>query len=100
MRYNKYYKIARYLKTHYSFDYPVIVRRTKMPANYCGECDFENGNYLIKINKILSENSTIDTLLHEMAHAKSWEKDTEHHGPTWGKEYSKLYRVYEKEFLR
>ena len=98
-KYYRYYKIARYLKANYPFDFPVVVRRIKMPENYCGECDFESGQYFISINKKLSVDAAIETLLHEMAHAKSWGKDNEDHGINWGKEYSKIYRVYEKKFL-
>lgn len=96
--YDKYYKISRYLRTNL-FECPVIIRRVKMTDDYCGDCSMEKGKFFIRINKKLSENAAIDTLLHEMGHIKSWEKETEFHGTIWGKEYSKIYRAYEKKFL-
>jgi hypothetical protein len=40
----------------------------------------------------------LDTLIHEIAHAAAWIEweHTQQHGPIWGLEYSKAYRVYEK----
>jgi len=98
--YDRYYRISKYLRSHCLFDHPIRVRRVKMPDDYCGDCELIKGKYLIRINKMLSEEAAIDTLLHEMGHAKAWEKEDEFHGTIWGKEYSKIYRAYEKKFLK
>ena len=55
--------------------------------------------FIIQINRDLPYHFAIETLLHECAHAMAWDKDQQDHGLNWGKAYSKIYRIYLKEFF-
>jgi hypothetical protein len=64
-----------------------------------GQCEKKRDRFIIKVSKRLSENYSVDVLLHEIAHALAWEQDADIHGPNWGKAYSKVYRMYLRKFL-
>lgn len=40
----------------------------------------------------------IDTLLHEWAHALAWNRKKDYHWYGWGIAFSKVYRIYLKEY--
>jgi len=82
-------------------EYPTLsisVRRCKVHKRICGDCRRMADHFLIRISSRLNTQEQLDTLIHEIAHAASWIEweNTQQHGPLWGLEYSKAYRVYEK----
>lgn len=98
-----YRKILNILKSRFP-EYHVNVRRVKLPETLCGDCCLINGKkkrkeFLIRINNELSEELAIDTLVHEWAHILSWDAPGDEHGGAWGFAYSKVYRIYLKEYV-
>ena len=95
-----YRQVLRLLKQKCPADKPVRVRRVKVPKDRFGDCDQYKDYYLIRICRKLKEKQAIDILLHEYAHAISWDKShSDDHCNEWGKAYSKVYRLYLKEFV-
>lgn len=90
-------KVAKFFKN--TLKQKISVRRINLQTNIDGLCEKKDNKFLIRINKNLPENHAVDVLLHEIAHAVSWEKDKDIHGTNWGKTYSKIYRMFLKEFL-
>ena len=79
---------------------PVRVRRVKVPNDRFGDCGICDDHYIIRICKDLKEEQAIEILIHEWAHAISWNKCTsDDHCNEWGKAYSRVYRVFLKEFM-
>jgi hypothetical protein len=76
----------------------ISVRRCKVGKRICGDCKRMKDHFAIRISSRLNQQEQLDTLIHEIAHAASWIEweNTQQHGPLWGLEYSKAYRVYEK----
>ena len=93
MEYRFFYKVWRILKKKIPFDYPVKLRRKLLSKND-GECKFCRDHFVICIDKKLPEYYAVEVLLHEIGHVLSWDKDTDFHGPNWGKAYSFVYRTY------
>lgn len=70
-----------------------------MSSDMEGYCKFKDDHFIIKINKNLNEAHSIDVAMHEVAHAMSWGKDADIHGPNWGLCYSRLYRKFLDNFI-
>jgi len=95
-----YKKVVNFLKKAFPLPQPVSVRRLFISDNLDGDCQFKNNSFLIRINKSLPEHEAIECLIHEYAHALSWDKCTnDEHCNEWGKAYSRIYRMFLKEFL-
>lgn len=76
------------------------VRRLKMNDKFDGDCQNKEANFLIRINRLLPEHEAIDTLLHEWAHCIAWDRcQSDDHCDAWGKAYSRIYRLFLKDFL-
>jgi hypothetical protein len=75
------------------------VRRVRLPEHLQGDCSCKDGVFLIRIKNSLSEDQAIDTFLHEWAHILSWNIPGDDHGAEWGKSYSKVYRIFLKDFV-
>ncbi|RDJ35667.1 MAG: hypothetical protein DWQ19_12680 [Crenarchaeota archaeon] len=93
--------VSAFLKKTAGTKYPIYIRRVKLPDGFDGTCEFRTTPkkcFLILINRKLSEAYSIDVAIHEVAHAMSWGKEKDFHGPKWGIAYSKIYRKYLKEF--
>jgi hypothetical protein len=91
-------KVANYFKKSNLAPYPLSIKRVKLKDD--GQCEFKNKKFFIRINRELPENHSIDVLIHEVAHALSWNKDEDIHGPSWGKAYSKVYRIFLENFIQ
>ena len=94
-----YNKLVRFLKSRCPPDLPVKVRRVKLGFSIDGFCDFKEDHFLIRINRTLKEHEAIETLVHEWSHTLAWNPDKDEHCDEWGKAYSRVYRIFEKEFL-
>lgn len=108
MGYHSYRKLISVLKKKCALAYPVSVRRVAL-TNLDGDCSLGKKKFFIRINKDISEESAIDTLLHEWAHARAWnhlhdsldwhEFEERSHDASWGVAYSEVYKVYEQHYL-
>jgi hypothetical protein len=95
--------------------YPVVVHaRATTQNNHDGTCTLHNGRFYIHIDKYLSDEAATDVLLHEWAHALSWDDALERaakseisdaefqrlaHGRKWGIAYSRVYIAYTTQII-
>ncbi len=98
MKYKSFRKVANFFKCSNLVDKPVDIKRTRLRNGLEGLCEDHEFKFIIKINQELSENHSIDVLIHEIAHAVAWDKDLDLHGINWGKAYSKVYRAFLENF--
>jgi len=99
MRYEYFREVADYFKACNLVDAPISIRRVKIREGLDGLCEKKKDKFIIKINQNLSENYSIDVLIHEFAHILAWDKDSDMHGPNWGRAYSKVYRLFLEKFV-
>jgi hypothetical protein len=99
MQYKFFRKVVKFLKESNLVEKNVNIRRCKLSKGFDGLCELKNDTFLIRIDKNLPENHSVDVLIHEFAHAVAWGKDADVHGPNWGKSYSKVYRLFLEKFL-
>ena len=95
----KYRRLLVWLRQEFILRHSVTVRRKRMTTNAtdCGECIFNSRHkrFVINIEKRQHNPLTIDSVLHEWAHALTWfGSDDDHHGPEWGLAYAKIYRRF------
>lgn len=95
-----YRKVLNFLKAEFPADFPVSIRRLKLSNRLDGDCLLMEDHYRIRINRALSENEAIDTLIHEYSHVLAWNRcNTDYHCNEWGKAYSRIYRKFLKVFV-
>lgn len=103
----KFSEVVRYLKKHLPPAFPVSARRKYgLPKNTLGDIELVERNgekkFVIRITRKIGNDHAIMHLLHEFAHAISWQEnqqiDTDDHGPEWGVAYSRVYRTF-KDYL-
>ncbi|MFY4731147.1 SprT-like domain-containing protein [Nitrospira sp. BLG_2] len=99
MAYDYFREVANFFKNSNLVHEPISVRRVKLRQGLDGQCEKKHNRFIIKVNPKLSENYSIDVLIHEVAHAVAWDKDTDIHGPNWGRAYSKVYRLFLENFI-
>jgi hypothetical protein len=87
-------KAVRVLKKLIITTKPVKVRRVHL-IGFDGICEEKTDYFLIKIDKNLTEQHSIDVLLHEVAHVEAWDDD-QTHGNAWALSYGRLYRLWEQ----
>ena len=97
----KYYQqVVKILKEKCPANLPVRVRRVTVPRDRFGDCSKYDDYYLIRVSNKLRTEEAINILIHEWAHAISWDKCAlEDHSNEWGKAYSRVYRIFIKEVL-
>ena len=100
MRYSFYRTVVKTLKDKTYTRYPIYIRRIKMSD--FGECELDKKNkrFIIHINRKLAQSIAIEIVIHEIGHVLAWGKDKQDHGRNWGIAYSKVYREYEKAFMK
>jgi hypothetical protein len=79
-------------------DVSVSVRIGRVPKGYCGDCLRMKDHFRIRIKKGMTLQETMDTLVHEFAHAEAYieYENGVKHGPVFGVAYAKFYNVYER----
>ena len=85
-------RTARKLLAYCPLRGPVRVL-TALPVPHYGETEWDGTRFTIRIDSSMDERSQAETLAHEWAHAMTWTSTRTDHGPTWGKAYSRAYRV-------
>ncbi len=109
-----FFRVVEQLKIHLPPSRPVIVLAGRQLAND-GDCSVVRGKFQIRVSRELNEAEAVDVLLHEWAHALSWEacvgkaaksrsiSDYEFerlaHGPKWGLAFSRVYTCFTSEIV-
>lgn len=81
---------------------PVRIRKVPM-VDHVGMTILREGktpHYEIQLCTSLPENAAVLILLHEWAHALSWDKGGSDHGPEWGIAYARCWRAYIEDSKR
>ncbi len=92
---------------------PVVVLTSRLSRHKDGDCSVIGRKFRIRISKDLNLSQAIDVLIHEWAHALSWDAcvgkvaksrsisdyqfDRLAHGPKWGLAYSEVYLCFTGE---
>ena len=105
-----FFRVVEQLKIHLPPRRPVVVMTGRQFSKKDGDCCVIRGKFQIRVSRQLNESEAVDVLLHEWAHALSWdtrvdtaaksrnvseyEFDRLAHGPKWGLAYSKVYQCF------
>ena len=89
---------------------PVVVRTSWLSSDILGRCARRKTRFVIALNANMNEHDAVETLIHEWAHALSWNlvldqlstqagidpQDFQEasHDEAWGCAYSRVWRVY------
>ena len=106
-------RVVEQLKIHLPPSRPVTVLTGRQLSKKDGDCCVVGGKFQIRVSRELNESEAVDVLLHEWAHALSWEacvgkaaksrsiSDYEFerlaHGPKWGLAFSRVYLCFTSE---
>jgi hypothetical protein len=80
------------LERYCPLDRSVVVCHDEAVLHYGDACRERDG-YLIRIDYSLDARAAVETLAHEWAHCRAWHRSRTDHGPQWGVEYARAYRV-------
>lgn len=87
---------VRFLKKRIPLKVPVSVRRVVIKGDAAADCSYveKDPKFLIRIAKSLPNDAAVLILIHEYAHAASWDApgDGDHH-VSWAIAYSKIYKI-------
>lgn len=108
-----FFRVVEQLKQHLPPSRPVTVLAGRQLPKKDGDCCVVRGKFRIRVSRELNESEAVDVLLHEWAHALSWEacvgkvahsrsvSDHEFerlaHGPKWGLAFSRVYLCFTSE---
>ncbi|NQW48777.1 MAG: hypothetical protein HQ464_13540 [Planctomycetes bacterium] len=108
-----FFRVAEQLRIHLPASRPVIVLAGRQLSKKDGDCCVDRGKFQIRVSRQLNESDAVDVLLHEWAHALSWEAcvgkvaysrsisdhefDRLSHGPKWGLAFSRVYLCFTSE---
>jgi hypothetical protein len=103
-------RVLEQLTIHLPPRRPVVVLTGRQFSTKHGDCGLIDFRFRIRVSRELNESQAVDVLLHEWAHALSWdtcgdmsvqgrrlskyEFDRLTHGPKWGLAYSKVYHCF------
>jgi len=106
-------RVAEKLRIYLPPRRPVVVLTGRQLSGKQGDCGVVGRKFQIRVSRELPMSQAIDVLLHEWAHALSWdacvgkvansrsisahEFDRLAHGPKWGIAYSKVYLCFTSE---
>ena len=110
-----FFRVVEQLKIHLPPCRPVIVLAGRPLSKKDGDCCVVRGKFQIRVSRQLNESEAVDVLMHEWAHALSWEacvgkvahsrgiSDHEFerlaHGPKWGLAFSRVYLCFTSEIV-
>ena len=91
--------LLRSLRQDFPTDLPVRVRRIEHSKHFFGDCALiSDAYYLIRINKKHPAYAQEVMLVHEWAHARTWDpKARLDHNHRFGREFGRLIRWYQNE---
>jgi hypothetical protein len=105
-----FFRVVEQLKIHLPPRRPVVVLTGRQFSTKHGDCGLIDHRFQIRVSRELNESQAVDVLLHEWAHALSWETcddmavkgrklskyefDRLTHGSKWGLAYSKVYQCF------
>jgi hypothetical protein len=108
-------RVVEQLKIHLPPSRPVVVQTGRQFSDKEGDCLLCDRRFRIRVSRQLNESQAIEVLIHEWAHALSWDvcvgpaaksrKMSDHefewiaHGPKWGIAYSEVYRCFAYEIV-
>lgn len=72
---------------------PVRVRRCKLPPERYGDCDLSGRQFVIRVSNEIGEDAQVLVLVHEYAHAMTWNVLSDDHGPFFGVAYAQAYNA-------
>jgi hypothetical protein len=94
---------------------PVVVRTSWLSSDTLGRCARRKARFVIALNANMNEHDAVETLIHEWAHALSWNLVLDRlsrqdsvdphdfqeasHDEAWGCAYSRVWRVYIRRIL-
>jgi hypothetical protein len=103
------------LRKHCPAAMPVVVRTSWLSSDTLGRCARRKARFVIALNANMNEHDAVETLIHEWAHALSWnlvlDRLSRHdsidpqdfqevsHDEAWGCAYSRVWRVYIRRIL-
>ena len=102
----KFRLILRLLRVDFPAEFPIRVRRQtseQIKRKIFGWCSLVNDSkpkaeryFLITVNKSCSWSQQFDTIIHEWAHALTWDEveQGKDHSDLFARAYGKLYRAY------
>lgn len=109
-----FFRVVEQLKIRLPPGRPVAVLAGRQLANH-GDCGVVRGKFRIRVSRELNESEAVDVLLHEWAHALSWEAcvgkvahstsvsahefERLAHGPKWGLAFSRVYLCFTSEIV-
>jgi hypothetical protein len=109
-----FFRVVEQLKIRLPPGRPVTVLAGRQLANH-GDCCVVRGKFRIRVSRELNESEAVDVLLHEWAHALSWEAcvgkvahstsvsahefERLAHGPKWGLAFSRVYLCFTSEIV-
>jgi len=87
-------RAVEWLRLGFSPDIPVKVRRVRL-KELCGNCQYEESHFIIRVNKSDPFRVQLDTLIHEWAHTLSWfTPGVDDHSGEWGLAYARIYSAF------
>lgn len=88
--------LCKFYKKNADLEYALSIRVLPLSWKVSGDCYFDKKlkKFLIRINKDISEDAAIDTLVHEMGHCFSYFKSKEDHDYHFAKAYVLAYKLY------
>jgi hypothetical protein len=106
-KYWGFYDTLRDLREQLKPAFKVLVEFAELDTNVCvGWCKLveyrKKPAFAIQIHSGLTEDEATSVLIHEWAHAISWDMNktkTPDHGPEWGVAYARVWRVVSGEKL-
>ena len=91
-------QVEKWLRVNYLPVYSIRVRFVTLPTKGSdrtfADCLLDDGHLTIRLHKNLTWHIATEALIHEWAHALTWDTNEEHHGPEWAACYGRIYSEF------